>query len=166
MKISEALKQRIAQLITANKVSTEADLLAKKHLELVVSPTFVAYANVRTVACIDDLDGREVTHLKFTPLEGEGLIVGQVAVKGEAGAVELSRGATRRTARFHFRAPLTGFTLEWSADRNLKLPVEVEEIPLEDGQVRRVLMIRVKTPATKPRVHRPRRRPKPPTGPS
>lgn len=154
MGLSEEFKKKIAETLAQGNVATRDELLENKDLALVVDPNCGAYANMRTTQAIDKLSDGEVTHLKSTPMVEDGVVVIEAAQKGEAGAEEFSRGETRRFGKFYFRTALNRFNLEWADNRNLVLPVTEDEIPMPDGEVRRVLIVTVKKPSTKERAVR------------
>lgn len=157
MGITESFKLKVAQALSQGNVATREDLLETKDLSLIVGPDFGTYANMRTTQSIDRLSDTEVTHLKSTPMVEDGAVILEAAQKGEVGAEEFARGETRRFGKFNFRAGLHKFNLEWSDNRNLVLPVTEAEIPMPDGNTRRVLIVTVKQPTTKERAVRGKR---------
>lgn len=157
MGISDELKQKIGEVVAQEKVATRDDFLDDNFLGFTLSPDYSAYSNVRTTLAVDGLTEGELTHLKFRPMVDNGLVVGEAAKKGEIGAEEFSRTESRRSGSVPLRAALRGFDLEWQENRNLLLPVTVEEVPLPDRTTKKILVIHVKRPATKERVSRPRK---------
>lgn len=67
------------------------------------------------------------------------------------------RCASRRTGSFNMRVRLLGFSLEFPDRRKLKFAVEKETLEVE-GDKQSVLLIRIKTPASKKRVVSPRKK--------
>ncbi|HYG57760.1 MAG TPA: hypothetical protein VD902_06795 [Symbiobacteriaceae bacterium] len=157
MGLSDQLRKKIADALLTNRVATRDDLLLDKDAAITLVPNYMGYCNPRVTNMLDTLANQEVTHLKFTPMVDEGLLLGRPAVKGEQGAIDFTRHDSRRTGEFNLRVPLAGFNMEFSEDRKLKLPVEVETIDIgEESQ--KVVLIRVKRAEAKKRTAQARRK--------
>lgn len=63
----------------------------------------------------------------------------------------------RRLAQCQTGAALNGFRLSWPSDRILRLEVGAATVPTGRGDSRPVLIIRVKRPASRKTVLRPRK---------
>lgn len=156
MSLDPGLLKRIQKAIESGEAATRDDLVENLEDEFTVSPNFMAYANLKVTNHIDAMQIQPVTHLKFTPLVDDGIVIVQPTTKGEKGAEEFVRGETRRTGRVNVRAALNGFDLAFPETRSLRLKVETQNVAAASGP-RAILLIKVQTPETKPIISRPRK---------
>ncbi len=155
MNLTDAQKAKIAAAIASGVPASKADLLKQYALHVTLTPDFWLYANPRITAAIDSLSETEVTHLKCIPMVDDGLLVVLNAKADEDGAVEFARGDSRRTGSWYARAALAGFNISFSEERKLHLPV-LDDDGASTGP-REYVAIRVKQPAAKKTIARPRK---------
>lgn len=139
---------RIKAAVDANQVVTRDDLLENFKSEIVMRSDNMGYFNPRVTGMVDSLSPTEVTHLKFIPMQQDGLVVAMPATADEPGATEFTRSETRRTGTTYLRLALNGFKVAAEEGRKLTFPVEVQEIASEGG-TRPVLVFYVKRPTSK-----------------
>jgi hypothetical protein len=157
MSFSDDLLKAVGKALEQATPATRDNVIRKLKSEFVVNNSWYGYANLRVAAAIDSLARREVTHLKFTPLVDEGVVVIEVAEPDEQGAVEFRRSPTLSTGRVHMRAALADFDLTFADKRNMVFPVQVASIPVA-GTERQVMLMRVKQPTAKKTISRPRKK--------
>lgn len=157
MALSVELRERLAEALAKQHRATKADLLETYPMEVTMGPDRMVYCNPRVTSEVDSLSPSEVTHVVFTPMKKEGLVAIEACEETTRGAVQFVRGDSRRTGSFNMRVALVGFSLDFSERRKLKFAVEKETV-LVEGRDQSVLVIRIKTPAAKKRVLRPRKK--------
>lgn len=156
MGMSDDVLKAVGKALENANPATKANLIKKLKSEIIVSKGWGAYFNLRVTADADGLTDAEVTHLKFTPLKNEGLVVIEVANADDEGAVEFKRSETLRTGNVQMHTALADFDLSFADERNMVFPVEVATVPVSGGE-RRVMIMRVKKRSTKKSIPRPRK---------
>jgi len=138
--ITEALNKKIF-------IKPEEVLLNAKESSFTVNRYYVGYSNPLVTQKIDGLSESELRFLKFTPLAETGYLIVQAANAGDEGAIEFHHSSSGKTGTINLRAPLLGFHLEFTGNRNLRLPFGITQTT--EAQPRTIGLLRVKQPKRK-----------------
>ncbi len=156
--LDEAALGRIVDAVETRPPSAREDRIDRLPLSVTLNQDYLGYSNTRTTRCVDSLARGLVSHVKFIPMPNDGWVIMLAAQPNERGAEPFVRIAGRRTGTVNLRDALSAFSLRFSSNRKLRLPVQPLTLEKPGSEPRKVALILVKETRTEKRR---RRQPRP-----